>query len=154
MGVESTPPLPSVGESTPPSLKRVEAPRPQEQEGAPEPPRSGVEGDPITIGQGSGGDRLSKDARSMDEEVEASPVTKQSLGPSGSTPSRRRRRKRKSRRRGNSCRRGSNSRSRKEKKERRGGGNKGTDSRSCWSKTGSRSCRSSRGSSSSKRVSS
>ena len=75
-GVESTPPRPSVGEATPPSPKRVEAPRSQEQEGAPKPPRSGVEGDPITISGWSGGDRLSKDARSTDEEVEASPVTK------------------------------------------------------------------------------
>jgi len=70
-----------VGESTPPSPRRVEAPRPQEQEGAPEPPRSGVEGDPITISDGSGSDRLSKDARSMDEEVEASPVTRQTPWP-------------------------------------------------------------------------
>jgi len=65
-----------VGESTPPSPKQVEALCPQEQEGALEPPRPGVEGDPITISDGSDGDRLSKDARSMDEEVEASPVAK------------------------------------------------------------------------------
>jgi hypothetical protein len=65
-----------VGESTPPSPKRVEAPRPQEQEGAPEPPRSRVERDPITISDGSGGDGLSKEAPSMDEEVEASPAAK------------------------------------------------------------------------------
>jgi len=72
-----------MGESTPPLSKRVEAPRPQEQEGAPEPPRSGVEGDPITISDGSGGDGLSKDARSIDEEVEASPVAKQTPWPIG-----------------------------------------------------------------------
>ena len=83
MGVESAPPRPLVGESTPPSPKRVEAPRPQEQEGAPEPPRSGGEGDPITISDGSGGDRLSKDVRSMDEEVVASPVAKRTPWPIG-----------------------------------------------------------------------
>jgi len=63
-----------VWESTPPSPKRVEAPRPQEQQGVPEPPRSGVEGYHITITDGSGCDRLSKDARSTDENVEVSPV--------------------------------------------------------------------------------
>jgi len=83
MGVESNPPCPSVGESTPPSPKRVKAPRPQEQEGAPEPPRSGVEGDPITISDGFGNDRLSKDARCIDEEVEASPVVKRTPWPIG-----------------------------------------------------------------------
>ena len=82
-GVDSAPPRPLVGESTPPSPKRVEAPRPQEQEGAPEPPRSGVKGDPITISDRSGGDRLSKGARPMDEEVEASPVAKRTPWPIG-----------------------------------------------------------------------
>jgi len=72
-----------VGESTPPSPKRVEAPCSQEQEGAPEPPRSGVEGDPITISDGSGGDRPSKDARPIDEEVEASLVAKRTPWPIG-----------------------------------------------------------------------
>jgi hypothetical protein len=76
-------PRPLVGESTPPSPKRVEAPRPQEQEGAPEPPRSGVEEDPITISDGSGGDRPLRDARPMDEEVEASPVVKRTPWPIG-----------------------------------------------------------------------
>ena len=33
-------------------------------------------GDPITISDGSGGDRLSKDDRPMDEKVEASHVVK------------------------------------------------------------------------------
>jgi len=33
-------------------------------------------GDPITISDGSGGDPLSKDARTMDKEVEAPPVGK------------------------------------------------------------------------------
>jgi len=56
------------------------------------PPRAGgspqaspiwVEGDPITISDGSGGDRLLKDARSMDEEVEASPVAKRTPCPIG-----------------------------------------------------------------------
>ena len=82
-GVESAPPRPLVGESIPPLPKRVEAPRPQEQEGALEPPQSGVEGDPITISDGSGSDGLSKDARSMDEEVEASPVAKRTPWPIG-----------------------------------------------------------------------
>ena len=63
--------------------KRVEAPHPQEQEGATEPPRPGVEGDPITISDGSGGDRLSKDNHSMEEEVEASPVAKRTTWPIG-----------------------------------------------------------------------
>ena len=75
-GAESALPRPLVRESTPPSPKRVEAPRLQEQEGAPEPPRSGVDGDPITISDGSGGGRPSKDACPMDEGVEASPVVK------------------------------------------------------------------------------
>ena len=40
-------------------------------------------GDPITVSDGSGGDQLSKDARIMDEEVEASPVTKRTPWPIG-----------------------------------------------------------------------
>ena len=72
-----------MGETTPPSPKRVEAPCPQEQEGAPEPPRSGGEGDPSTISGGSGDDWLSKGARSMDVEVEASPVAKRTPWPIG-----------------------------------------------------------------------
>ncbi|XP_021311869.1 trichoplein keratin filament-binding protein-like [Sorghum bicolor] len=76
MGVGSTLPRPSAGETTPPSPMRVEASRPLEQEGAPEPPRSRDAGDPITISDGSGGDRPSKDARPMDEELEASPVAR------------------------------------------------------------------------------
>ncbi|XP_021303788.1 cyclic nucleotide-gated cation channel beta-1-like [Sorghum bicolor] len=67
-GAESAPPRPLLEESTPPSPKRVKAPHPQEHEGAPEPPRSGVEEDPITISDGSSGDRPSRDARPMDEE--------------------------------------------------------------------------------------
>ena len=39
--------------------------------------------DPITISDGSDGDRLSKDARTMDEEVEASPVAKRTPWPIG-----------------------------------------------------------------------
>ena len=46
-------------------------------------PSLGGVGDPITISDGSGGDRLSKDARTMDEEVEASHVTKQMPWPIG-----------------------------------------------------------------------
>jgi len=72
-----------VGESTPPSPNRAEAPLPHEQVGAPEPPRSGVEVDPITISDRSGGDRPSKDIRPMDEEVEASPIAKRTPWPIG-----------------------------------------------------------------------
>jgi len=82
-GVEDAPPRPLVGESTPPSPRRVEAPHPQEQEGAPELPRYGVEGDPNTISDGSGGDGPSKDARPMDEEAETSPVAKRTPWPVG-----------------------------------------------------------------------
>ena len=81
--VEGALPRPLVGESAPPSPKRIEAPRPHEQEGAPERPHSGVEEDPITISDGSGGDGPSKDARPMDEEVEASPTTKRTPWPIG-----------------------------------------------------------------------
>ena len=55
-GTESAPPRPLAGESAPSSPKQAEAPQHQGQEGAPEPPRSGVEADPITISGGSGGD--------------------------------------------------------------------------------------------------
>ena len=82
-GVESALPRPLVGESAPPSPTRVEAPHSQEQEGAPEPPRSRVEGDPITISDGSGGDRSSKDARPMNEGVETSHVAKRTPWPAG-----------------------------------------------------------------------
>ena len=40
-------------------------------------------GDPITVSDGSGGDRLSKDARTVDGEVEASPVAKRTPWPIG-----------------------------------------------------------------------
>ena len=63
--------------------KRVEAPRLQEQEGAPEHPRPGVEADPITISDGSGGDGPPRDARPMDEEVEASPIARWTPWPIG-----------------------------------------------------------------------
>ncbi|XP_021311872.1 putative uncharacterized protein DDB_G0294196 [Sorghum bicolor] len=82
-GAEDAPPRPMVGEPIPPSLRRVEVTRPQEQEGAPEPPRSGVEGDPITISDGSGGDGPSKDARPMDEGAETSLVAKRTPWPVG-----------------------------------------------------------------------
>ena len=82
-GVEGALPRPLVGESAPPSPKRIEAPRPQVQQGAPEPPHSGVEEDPIIISDGSGGDGPSKDARPMDEEVEASPTMKRTPWPIG-----------------------------------------------------------------------
>ena len=73
-GVESTLPHPLVGETAPLSPRRVEAPHPQEQEAAPEPPQSGGVGDPITISDGSSGDRLLKDVRTVGEEVDAPPV--------------------------------------------------------------------------------
>ena len=82
-GVEGALPRPLVRESAPPSPKRIEAPRPQEHEGAPEPPRSGVKDDPIMISDGSGGDGPSKGARPMDEEVETSPTTKRTPWPIG-----------------------------------------------------------------------
>ena len=47
-------------------------PQTQGQEGAPEPPRSGVEGDPITISDTSGGNETSRDVRPMDEEASTS----------------------------------------------------------------------------------
>jgi len=134
--------------------KRVEAPRPQEQEEAPEPPRSWVEGDPITISDGSDGDRLLKDAHSMDEEVEASPVAKRTPWPIELHSVEEKRKKKEK-----ECERETqqqlqegqqqpcNSRSRKVKKKKKGGGNKGTSLRSCWSRIGSRSYGSSRGSS-------
>ena len=85
--VERTPPRPSEGGdvsgTAPPSPTRVETPRLQDREGAPEPPRSGGVGDPITISDGSGGVLLSKDARTTNEEVEASPVTKRTPWPIG-----------------------------------------------------------------------
>ena len=40
-------------------------------------------GDPITVSDGSDGDRPSKDARTVDEEVEASPVAKRTPWPIG-----------------------------------------------------------------------
>jgi len=40
-------------------------------------------GDPITISDGSGGDWLSKDARTMDKEVEASSIAKRTPWPIG-----------------------------------------------------------------------
>ena len=49
----------------------------------PSPPQSGGVGDPITVSDRSGGDQLSKDAHSMDEEVKASPVTKRTPWPIG-----------------------------------------------------------------------
>ncbi|XP_021315191.1 atherin-like [Sorghum bicolor] len=82
-GAESAPPRPLAGEFAPSSPKRVEAPHPQGQEGAPEPPRLGAEADPITISDGSGGDGSSRDACPMDEEVEASPTARRTPWPIG-----------------------------------------------------------------------
>ena len=81
-GIEGALPRPSVGVSTPPSPKLVEAPRLQEQEGAPKPPRSGVEADPITISDGSS-DGPPRDACPMDEEVKASPIVRWTPWPIG-----------------------------------------------------------------------
>lgn len=58
-------------------------PRLEEQEGDPEPPHCRGVGDPITISDGSGGDLLSKDARTTDEEVEVSPVMRLTPWPIG-----------------------------------------------------------------------
>jgi len=72
-----------VGETVPPSPRQVETPRPQEQEGAPEPPQSGGVGDPITISDGSGGDRLLREVRSADEEAGTSLVGRRTPWPIG-----------------------------------------------------------------------
>ena len=82
-GAEKAPPRPLAGESAPLSPKRVEAPHPQGQEGAPEPPGSRVEGDPITISDGSGGDGTSRDVRPMDEEAQTSHVVGRTSWPAG-----------------------------------------------------------------------
>ena len=148
-GVEGALPRPLVGESAPPSPKRIEAPRPQEQEGAPEPPRSRVEEDPTTISDGSGGDRPSKDAHSMDDKVEASPTTKRTPWPNGLhsvTEQRKKEEEERERETRQQLQEGSSSRSRKY--ERKSGGLGDPCSRSCWSRTSSRSCGSSRSSNS------
>ncbi|XP_021317714.1 PH domain-containing protein DDB_G0275795-like [Sorghum bicolor] len=82
-GAESAQPRPLAGESAPSLPKWVGAPHPQGQEGAPEPARSGVEADPITISDGSSGDGSSRDARPMDEEVEAFPTARRTPWPIG-----------------------------------------------------------------------
>ena len=51
---------------------RDEAPQTQGQEGAPEPPQPGVEADPITISDTSGGNGASGDALPMEEEASTS----------------------------------------------------------------------------------
>ncbi|XP_021309156.1 RNA polymerase II degradation factor 1-like [Sorghum bicolor] len=79
----SSDPRPSTGIEGANAAMRVEAPRLPELEGAPEPPRSGVEADPIIISDGSGGDGPPRDARPMDEEVEASPIAKRTPWPIG-----------------------------------------------------------------------
>ena len=147
-GVESAPPCPLVGEPTPPSPKRVEVSHTQEQEGAPEPPRSGVEVDPITISDGSGG------------EVEASLVTKRTPWPIGlhSVEEQRKKeeeeREREMQQQPQEGLQQPQQQPQQEGDEGKGGGvKKELSSRSCWSRTGSRSCENSR-SSSSKRISS
>jgi hypothetical protein len=66
-----------------PSSKWVETPRLQEQEDAPEPPQSGGVAHPITISDGSGDDRLSREVRSVGEEVRTSVVGKRTPWPIG-----------------------------------------------------------------------
>ena len=82
-GIEGTPPRPSVGETAPPTPRWVEVSRAQEQEGAPELPQSGGVEDPITVSDGSGGDRPPMDVCTAGEEVEAPPVMEQTPWPIG-----------------------------------------------------------------------
>jgi len=84
----------------------------------------------------------------MDEEVEASPVARQTPWPIGLDSVEERKKKSASGSRSNSCRRSSNSCGGKKKKEKRGGGNRESGLRSCWNNTGSKSCWSFRGSNS------
>ena len=78
--LESAPPRP---ESAPSPPTQAEVPQTQEQEGAPEPPRSGVEGDPITISDTSGGNEMLRDVRPMDEETSTPLVTGRTPWPAG-----------------------------------------------------------------------
>ncbi|XP_021315166.1 uncharacterized protein LOC110434766 [Sorghum bicolor] len=59
-------------EPAPSPPTRVEAPQTQEQEGGPEPPRLGVEADPITISDTFGGNETSGDAHPMEEDASTS----------------------------------------------------------------------------------
>ena len=62
---------------------RDEAPQTQGQEGAPEPPRLGVEADPITISDTSGGNEASGDAQPMEEEASTSLISGRTPWPAG-----------------------------------------------------------------------
>ena len=62
---------------------RDEAPQTQGQEGAPEPPRLGVEADPITISDTSGGNVASRDAHPMKEEASTSLISGRTPGHAG-----------------------------------------------------------------------
>ena len=62
---------------------RDEAPQTQGQEGAPEPPRLGVEADPITISDTSGGNETSGDAHPMEEEASTSLIAGRTPWPAG-----------------------------------------------------------------------
>jgi len=62
---------------------RDEAPQTQGQEGALEPPQPGVEADPITISDTSGGNEVSGDARPMEEEASTSLIVGRTPWPTG-----------------------------------------------------------------------
>ena len=169
--VEESPPQPweggDISGTALPSPGRVEMPHPQGQEGGPEPPQSGDVGDPITISDGSGGDPLSKDARTTGRRSRPLLLGNRRRGLSGSTPSRRggeskrkgvRKEKKKKkniaayrgncrkRRRGSSCYRGNNSSCRWSSRS----CSRESASRNSWSNVGSKSCRSFNGSNSSR----
>ena len=149
-GIGSTPPHPSAGETAPPSPRRVKAPRPPEQEGAPSLPDLEMWGILLLLVMGPAATGPRRTPAPWMRSSRLPPSRGGRLGPSGSTSSRRGgRRKRKSGRSSNSCRRSSNSRDgREEKKKRKGGGNKENGSRSCWSNTENKSYWKSRGSNS------
>ena len=62
---------------------RDEAPQTHGQEGDPEPPRLGVEADPITISDTSGGNEASADAQPMEEEASTSLISGRTPWPAG-----------------------------------------------------------------------
>ena len=62
---------------------RDEAPQTQGQEGAPELPQLGVEADPITISNTSGGNEVLGDAHPMEEEASTSLIAGRTPWPAG-----------------------------------------------------------------------
>ena len=68
---------------TPSPPTRGEAPQTQASEGAPESPRLGVEGEPITISDTSDGNEASGGARPMEEETSISHVVGRTPWPAG-----------------------------------------------------------------------